>query len=77
MVKHDVHHGAGTVHDVLYVHDDPPGPNLDGELLHAGGPGEPQVQVQGRCAVRLQAAALGVPFELCIVKALLSPTSGR
>ena len=76
-VKYDVRGGAGAVHDVVYVHEDPLGPHLDGEVLRVGGPGDPQVQVKGRCMVCLRGGALGVPFGFCIVQALLSRRSGH
>ena len=72
-VEYDVRHGAGAGPNVVYVHEDPPGPNLDGELLHVGYPGGPQVWVNGRCAVRLRGGALGLLFGLCVVQALLCP----
>ena len=77
VVKYDVRHGAGAVSDVVYFHEDPAGPDLDGGLLHVGDPGDPQVQVKGRCTVRVRGGALGVCFRLCIVQALLSPRWGH
>ena len=62
---------------MVYVHEDPSGPDLEGELLHVGSPGDPQVQVKGRRAVCLRAGAPGVPFGLCIVQTLLSPRLGN
>ena len=77
MVRHDVCHGAGAVHDVVYIHEQPQGPDLEGELLHVRGPGEPQIQVKGRRAFCLRIGAPGVSCGLCLVQALLSPTLGH
>ena len=77
VVKVKIRYGAGAIHDVVYTHEDPSRPELDGELLHVGGPGEPEVQVKGGRAVRLRAGALDVPFGLCIVQRLLSSRSGH
>ena len=59
-------------HDVVDIHDDPPGRGPDGELLHVGDAGDPQVKVKGCCPVRFRGGALGVPFVLCIVQGLQS-----
>ena len=77
VVKYGVRHGAGAVSDVVYVHEDRKGPDLDCVLLHVGGPGDSKIQVKGLCTVRLHVGALGVPFRCCIVQALLSPRSGH
>ena len=72
VVKDDVCHGAGAVHDEVYVLGEAPGPELKGELLHVRGPGEPQIQVQSRRAFCSRTVALGIP----LVQALLSSRQG-
>ena len=56
--------------------EEPPGPDLEGELLHVGRRGEPQMQVKGRRPFRLCPGVVGGLFGLRVLQILLSPRWG-
>ena len=62
---------------MLDILAEPQGPDLAGELLHVGGPGDPQNKIKAHCALCLHAGAMGVLPSLCVVQVLQSPRWGH
>ena len=72
VVEDDVRHGAGAVHEVVYVHEDASRPDLEGELLHVRGLGSHRSRSRDAAHSASALGRLGSPLE-CQLSRLSCP----